>query len=95
VSDSNGTPTNEERLPQRYPLRAVRDYPDVAGIGSQENQTPALNRYDLFCGVLYVLKSGCQWRMLPTDYPNWNSIYAHFRKWSTKPDDGPSLLEEA
>ena len=25
--------------------------------------------YDVFCGVLYLLKSGCQWRMLP-DFPN-------------------------
>ncbi len=25
--------------------------------------------YDVFCGVLYILKSGCQWRMLPGDFP--------------------------
>ena len=24
--------------------------------------------YEVFCGVLYLLKSGCQWRMLPDDF---------------------------
>ena len=31
--------------------------------------------YDVFCGVLYVLKSGSQWRMLPKDFPNWRTCY--------------------
>ena len=25
--------------------------------------------YEVFCGVLYLLKSGCQWRMLPGEFP--------------------------
>ncbi|WP_215216984.1 transposase [Candidatus Rhabdochlamydia sp. W815] len=25
----------------------------------------------MFCGILYILKSGCQWRMLPIEYPKW------------------------
>ncbi|GFR22511.1 hypothetical protein TNCT_505931 [Trichonephila clavata] len=28
-----------------------------------------LDLYDVFCGVLYVLKSSCQWRMLPKEFP--------------------------
>jgi putative transposase len=31
--------------------------------------------------MLYVAKTGCQWHMLPRDYPNPNSVYHHFQKW--------------
>jgi putative transposase len=33
-------------------------------------------------GILYVLRTGCQWAYLPHEYPNYNSVYYHFRKWS-------------
>lgn len=29
----------------------------------------------------YILVTGCQWRYLPKDYPCWQSVYYHFRKW--------------
>ena len=32
--------------------------------------------------ILYILVTGCQWKMLPNEYPNHNSVYYHFRKWS-------------
>ena len=51
--------------------------------------------YDVFCGVLYTLKSGCQWRMLPSDFPKWRTCYDYWQKWSAKGNDEPSLLEEA
>jgi hypothetical protein len=54
-----------------------------------------IDLYDVFCGVLYVLKSGCQWRMLPEGFPKWQTCYAYWHKWSAKKDEAPSLLEEA
>lgn len=33
-------------------------------------------------GIFYLLVTGCQWRNLPNDYPNPNSVYYHYRKWS-------------
>jgi len=51
--------------------------------------------YDVFCAILYLLKTGCQWRMLPKDFPKWQSVYAYFRIWKDKKNDEPSLLEQA
>src|SRR5262245_48769599 len=31
--------------------------------------------------VLYVLSSGCAWRMLPHDSPPWESVYGDYRRW--------------
>jgi len=31
--------------------------------------------------ILYLLKSGCTWRLLPHDFPQWESVYYYFRKW--------------
>jgi putative transposase len=32
--------------------------------------------------ILYHLVTGCQGAMLPKEYPNHNSVYQHFRRWS-------------
>ena len=54
-----------------------------------------LDLYDIFCGVLYVLKSGCQWRMLPKEYPKWRTCYEYFKQWSARPEgDSESALEK-
>lgn len=31
--------------------------------------------------VLYVAKTGCQWRQLPVDFPPWQTVYQQFRAW--------------
>ena len=41
-------------------------------------------KYDLrliFNAILYLVKTSCQWRMLPKSYPDWNLVYYYFRKW--------------
>ncbi len=28
--------------------------------------------------ILYILCAGCDWRMLPSDFPNWKTVYHSF-----------------
>ena len=44
-----------------------------------------VNLYEVFCAVLYLLRSGCQWRMLPRDFAEWSEPDPH----------GSSVLERA
>ena len=37
---------------------------------------------EIFNGIFYLVKTGCQWRMLPKEYPKWELVYYYFRKWS-------------
>lgn len=50
--------------------------------------------YDVFCAVLYIVRGGIQWRMLPSDFPNWKLVYYYFKVWSKKDDNGVSLLDK-
>ncbi|WP_353284325.1 transposase [Wolbachia endosymbiont (group A) of Lasioglossum fulvicorne] len=28
--------------------------------------------------MLYTMRGGCQWRMLPKDFPPWKTVYDYF-----------------
>src|SRR5207302_5086923 len=38
-------------------------------------------RREIVNGILYVLRSGCPWRLLPHDLPAWGTVYSYFRVW--------------
>jgi putative transposase len=42
---------------------------------------PPIDRRWMLNGILYVVRTGCQWRQLPRDFPNWKSVYTVFRRW--------------
>lgn len=31
--------------------------------------------------IMYVVRTGCQWRLLPINFPNWSTVYGIFWKW--------------
>lgn len=36
---------------------------------------------EVFNALRYVVKTGCQWRMLPHDFPEWTIVYQQARRW--------------
>lgn len=36
---------------------------------------------EVFNAIRYLVKSGCHWRMLPHDFPDWTVVYQQMRRW--------------
>lgn len=36
--------------------------------------------------IMYLLKTGCQWRFLPNDFPKWQLVYYYYSKWANAED---------
>ena len=43
-------------------------------------------------GTLYVLRSGCTWRMIPHDLPPWGTVWGYFRRWRKKALGNVSMM---
>jgi len=39
------------------------------------------SRREIVNAILYVLRTGCQWRNLPHDLPAWGTVYTYYRRW--------------
>ncbi|MEL7431232.1 MAG: transposase [Chlamydiota bacterium] len=61
--------------------------PDLASV-RKKTRPRKVDLYDIFCGILYLLKSGCQWRMLPKEYPSWELCYYYFSLWKKQTKEG-------
>lgn len=36
---------------------------------------------EVFNALRYLVKTGCQWRFLPNDFPPWTAVYQQARRW--------------
>ena len=68
--------------------------PDLDNL-RRKTRPRTVDLYDVFCAVLYVLISGCQWRMLPGDFPKWRTVYYYWDQWSRRSRRGSSPLDRA
>jgi putative transposase len=40
---------------------------------------------EILNAIFYVVRSGCPWRLLPRDFPPWETVYWWFRRWRIDP----------
>jgi transposase len=38
-------------------------------------------RREIVNAILYICRTGCQWRLLPHDLPHWKTVSTYFRLW--------------
>ncbi|GHU77436.1 transposase [Clostridia bacterium] len=81
-----------------YPSDITREEFDIiSGELEQAKKTTKpreIDLYDIFCAILYLIKSGCQWRMLPADFPKRGIVRYYYDVWSKEREDGTTLLSE-
>jgi putative transposase len=39
------------------------------------------SKKEILNAIFYILRTGCQWRYLPHDFPPWKTVYTYFRNW--------------
>src|ERR1044071_5181667 len=75
--------------PKDYPKNLTdEEWDQIKGLvpapksGKGRRGRPALERRGLVDGILAPVRCGCAWRLLPGDFPPWQTIYGYFRRWS-------------
>ena len=49
---------------------------------NKQGRPMELDLREVVNSILYIVRTGCQWKNMPSDLLNPNSVYYHFRKWS-------------
>lgn len=57
---------------------------EIATDFSRGGRPPTHSKRALLNAIFYFLRTGCQWRFLPKEYPPWQAVYAQMRRWEKK-----------
>ncbi|MDR2070001.1 MAG: transposase [Treponema sp.] len=54
--------------------------PVIEGSYTWKGRPPKVSHYQVFCGILYILRTGCPWRDLPEEYGFWHVVYERSKR---------------
>ena len=52
--------------------------------GKQAGHPQVFELRSIVDAVFYLLRTGCQWRALPHEFPPWPTVFYHYAKWRTQ-----------
>lgn len=55
--------------------------PTIKSNATSGGRPAKYERRELLNAMLYVCRTGCQWRLLPHDFPDWQAVYRYFIAW--------------
>jgi transposase len=67
-------------IPEALWAKAARWIPDPPP--SPKGGRPATPHRTILNGILYVLRTGCQWKMMPREYGSGSVAHTHFQLWT-------------
>jgi transposase len=59
----------------------------------EQGRPPTVDRRRILNAISYILRSGCQYRMPPHDFPPWQTVDYYLRKW--RKDGTPERSHDA
>lgn len=69
-----------------YPIKEsdfdLRISPLISSFKNRSGRPTISSNYQIFCGILYVLRTGIPWRDLPLCFGKWHTVYMRFKRWS-------------
>jgi transposase len=87
---------DRKRYPSDISRRQFAPIRDLLESAKHKTRPRQVDLYDIFCAILYLLKNGCVWRALPSDYPCISTVRYYFDQWSAvRNGQDSSLLEQA
>jgi transposase len=75
---------NERLYPISEEVFNRKVLPVIEGGYIWKRRPPKVSHYQAFCGILYILRTGCPWRDLPPEYGYRHVVYDRFSRGSKR-----------
>lgn len=73
---------NLKKMTTNYPTDLTDAQYDAILRIMNDNRKRKHSLREIWNAILYLHKTGCQWRMLPMDFPKWQTVYYYLDKWT-------------